>query len=44
MAQEEEKEVKTYTLNQIAIITLGSIVLAGFLSYAIASMINKSKK
>jgi hypothetical protein len=44
MAEETEKEVKTYTLNQIAIITIGSVVLVSLLSFAIATMINKSKK
>lgn len=44
MAQEEEVKTSTYTLNQIAIITIGSIVLAGFLAYGVATLINKSKK
>jgi hypothetical protein len=44
MAEETEKEKKTYTLNQIAIILIGSIVITGLVSYGIASLINKSKK
>lgn len=44
MAQEQEVKQHTYTLNQIAIITIGSVILTGFLAYGIATLINKSKK